>query len=122
MRLKIKTKKERVKPADKPKRNLRIKLPTSIRLGVIVILAFILIFCAFTIYAAYQKPTITQLSFVTFKVYDILGREVVTLVNEEKAVGSYELTWYAEQLSSGIYFYQLRAGTFVETKKMLLLK
>jgi hypothetical protein len=60
--------------------------------------------------------------FVTLKVYDILAREVATLVNEEKPVGTYEVTWYAEQLPSGVYFYQLKAGDFISTKKMLLLK
>jgi hypothetical protein len=55
-------------------------------------------------------------------VYDILGNEIETLVNEEKPAGNYELTWYAENLPSGVYFYQLRAGNFVETKKMILLK
>ena len=68
------------------------------------------------------KYSIPKLSFVTIKIYDVLGSEVATLVNEEKPVGTYELTWNAENLPSGVYFYQLRAGTFVETKKMLLLK
>ncbi len=68
------------------------------------------------------KYQIPELSFVTIKIYDVLGKEITSLVNEEKTVGSYELTWYAEQLPSGIYFYQLRAGNFVETKKMVFLK
>jgi len=59
---------------------------------------------------------------VTLKVYDILGSEVATLINEEKSVGTYELTWYAENLPSGVYFYQLRARSFVQTKKMTLIK
>jgi hypothetical protein len=59
---------------------------------------------------------------VTLKVFDVLGNEVATLVNEEKPVGTYELTWNAANLSSGIYFYQLKAGEFVSTKKMILLK
>jgi len=59
---------------------------------------------------------------VQIKVYDVLGNEIETLVNEEKPVGTYEITWYAGQLPSGVYFYQLQAGSFVETKKMLLLK
>jgi len=59
---------------------------------------------------------------VTLKVFDILGSEIETLVNEEKPAGTYELTWNAEQLPSGVYFYQLRAGSFIETKKMLLLR
>jgi len=55
-------------------------------------------------------------------VFDILGNEIATLVNEEKSAGTYEITWYAEQLSNGVYFYQLKAGSFVETKKMVLMK
>jgi predicted GH43/DUF377 family glycosyl hydrolase len=59
---------------------------------------------------------------VTLKVYDILGSEVVTLVNEEKPVGTYEITWSAANLPSGVYFYQLKAGSYVDTKKMILIK
>jgi len=59
---------------------------------------------------------------VTLKVYDILGREIATLVNEEKPAGEYEVEFNAANLPSGIYFYQLRAGQFTETKKMILLK
>jgi hypothetical protein len=59
---------------------------------------------------------------VVIKVYDILGNEVATLLDEEKSVGTYELTWNAEQLPSGVYFYQLRAGDFTQTKKMILLR
>jgi len=58
----------------------------------------------------------------TLKVYDVLGNEVATLVNEEKPVGSYEVNFNANGLSSGIYFYKLQSGSFVETKKMILLK
>jgi hypothetical protein len=61
-------------------------------------------------------------SFVNLKVYDVLGNEVATLVNEERPVGSYEVDFNAAGLSSGIYFYTINAGTFVETKKMILLK
>ncbi|MEP0862683.1 MAG: T9SS type A sorting domain-containing protein, partial [Ignavibacterium sp.] len=59
---------------------------------------------------------------VTLKVYDVLGNEVATLVNEEKPAGIYEVEFNASKLSSGIYFYKLQAGSFVETKKMILLK
>jgi len=59
---------------------------------------------------------------VTLKVYDILGREVATLVNEEKPAGEYEVELNAAGLPSGIYFYQLQAGQFLETKKMVLMK
>jgi Secretion system C-terminal sorting domain/Beta-propeller repeat len=60
--------------------------------------------------------------FVTLKVFDVLGNEVATLVNEEKPAGFYEVNFNAAGLSSGIYFYKLKAGSFVETKKMLLIK
>ena len=65
---------------------------------------------------------IPELSFVTLKVYDVLGREVIALVNEKKPAGSYEVEYNASSLASGIYFYRLQAGNFVETKKMILLK
>jgi uncharacterized delta-60 repeat protein len=58
----------------------------------------------------------------TLIVYDVLGNEVATLVNEYKNAGSYEVNFDASKLSSGIYFYHLQAGSFIETKKMLLLK
>jgi hypothetical protein len=61
-------------------------------------------------------------SFVTLKVYDILGREVATLVNEEKPSGEYEVEFDGSALPSGIYFYQLKAGEYSETRKMILLK
>ena len=58
----------------------------------------------------------------TLKVYDVLGNEVATLVNEYRNAGSYEVDFNASSLSSGIYFYKLHAGSFVQTKKMILLK
>ncbi len=60
--------------------------------------------------------------FVAIKVYDILGREVKSLVNETKSPGYYEINFNAENLPSGTYIYEVRAGNFVETKKMILLK
>ncbi|NWG27531.1 MAG: T9SS type A sorting domain-containing protein [Ignavibacteriaceae bacterium] len=63
-----------------------------------------------------------QSQFVTLKVYDVLGNEVATLVNEEKPAGSYEVKFNAAGLSSGIYFYKLQTGSMVETKKMILLQ
>lgn len=63
-----------------------------------------------------------QSELVTLKVYDILGTEVATLVNEQKAAGTYEVKFDATGLSSGIYFYKLQAGSLVETKKMILLR
>ena len=68
------------------------------------------------------KYQIPELSFVTIKVYDVLGIEIATLVNEEKAVGSYEVEFDATSLPSGIFFYKLQAGDFVATKKMVLMK
>ena len=59
---------------------------------------------------------------VTLKVYDILGREVITLVNEKQNPGTYEVKFDGSKLSSGIYFYTLTAGYFKETKKLVLLK
>jgi CubicO group peptidase (beta-lactamase class C family) len=68
------------------------------------------------------KYSIPNFSFVNLKVYDILGNEVATIVNEEKPAGSYEVNFEAKGLSSGIYFYKLQAGSFVETRKMILMK
>jgi len=65
---------------------------------------------------------IADRGFVSIKVYDVLGKEIATLVNEEKPAGNYEVEFDATNLTSGIYFYQLKAGNLIETKKMLLLK
>ncbi|MCW9097642.1 MAG: YCF48-related protein, partial [Ignavibacteriaceae bacterium] len=64
---------------------------------------------------------------VTLKVYDILGKEITTLVNEEKPAGTYEVEFNSHSgevrnLPSGVYFYRLKAGAYIETKKMVLLK
>jgi hypothetical protein len=59
---------------------------------------------------------------VVLKVYDVLGNEIATLVNEEKPAGTYEIEWDAIGLPSGVYFYQLQTEGFLETKKMILLK
>ncbi len=61
-------------------------------------------------------------SWQTLKVYDVLGNEVVTLVNEYKDAGRYKVDFDAPKITSGIYYYQLRTGKFVETKKMILLR
>jgi photosystem II stability/assembly factor-like uncharacterized protein len=61
-------------------------------------------------------------SWVTLKVYDLLGREVAVLVNEVKKMGSYEVRFDGAQLPSGFYFYQLRAGDFMQSKKLVLLR
>ncbi|MDZ7625637.1 MAG: M28 family peptidase [Ignavibacteriaceae bacterium] len=65
---------------------------------------------------------VPQESFVSVKVYDFLGREVMTLVNETRAVGSYEIVFDASNLPSGTYFYTMIAGNFSATKKMILIK
>ncbi len=59
---------------------------------------------------------------VTLKVYDVLGKEIATLVNEDKPAGTYEVNFNASSLSSGIYFYKLQSGSFIQTKKMILMK
>jgi hypothetical protein len=85
----------------------------------------------FILYQNYPNPfnpttnlqyTISSRQFVTLKVYDVLGNEITTLVDEEKEPGSYEVIFNAGNLSSGMYFYTLKIGNYSETKKMLLLK
>jgi len=61
-------------------------------------------------------------SFVSLRVFDVLGREVAVLVNEEKPAGVYRVAWDARNLPSGVYLYRLHAGAFVETRKKLLLR
>jgi photosystem II stability/assembly factor-like uncharacterized protein len=68
---------------------------------------------------SFQLPEQTN---VELKIYDVLGNEVTTLVNENKPAGSYEVEWNASNLPSGVYIYQLVAGTNTQMKKMLLLK
>jgi len=65
---------------------------------------------------------IPEVSFVEIKVYDVLGSEVATILNESKEAGYHHVQFDATNLQSGIYFYQLQAGSFAETKKMILLK
>jgi len=59
---------------------------------------------------------------VTLTVYDLLGRKVATLVNEQKVAGNYEVTWHASNRASGIYLYRLETGSYVQTRKLMLLK
>ena len=59
---------------------------------------------------------------LTLKVFDVLGKEVAALVNETKNAGNYSVQFNAAKLSSGIYFYRLQSGNFVETKKMIFTK
>ena len=66
--------------------------------------------------------SVPKANLVTIKVYDILGREVATLVNEEKSKGTYQVAFNASKLSSGVYFYTMRTGDFVQTKKLVLMK
>lgn len=85
----------------------------------------------YSLYQNYPNPfnpvTTVQYSIplrsnVILKVYDILGNEIATLVNEEKSSGVYNVTFDAAGLSSGMYLYKLQAGSFVETKKMIIIK
>jgi hypothetical protein len=75
---------------------------------------------------------ISSRQFVSLIVFDVLGNEIAALVNEEKEAGSYEVEFSAKggstsggnaySISSGVYFYQLKAGSYVETKKMILIR
>jgi hypothetical protein len=68
------------------------------------------------------KYSIPFSEFVTLKVYDVLGNEVATLVDEQKLAGSYEIVFNATNLSSGMYLYTLKAGGYTQTKKLILMK
>ena len=79
----------------------------------------------------YPKPfnpvTIIRFStaerqFISLRVYDVLGSEIATLISDVKNAGNYEISFDAVNIPSGVYFYKLQAGNFVETKKMMLLK
>ena len=61
-------------------------------------------------------------SFVSLKVFDLTGREVVTLVDGQRAKGIYTVRWDASGYASGVYYYRMSAGTFHETRKLLLLR
>ena len=85
----------------------------------------------FELYQNYPNPfnpsttirySLPKTSFVTLKVYDILGREVGTLVNEQKPAGNYQVEFNASSFASGVYFYKIQAGSFAAVKKLLLLK
>jgi len=85
----------------------------------------------FALYNNYPNPfnpstrirfAISQTTFTMLKVYSILGKEVASLVNELKSPGIYEINFDGSNLSSGTYLYKLRAGNFVQTKKMILLR
>jgi len=68
---------------------------------------------------SYQLPAS---AFVSLKVYDVLGNEVATLVNEEQKAGVYSINFNAQRLSSGVYYYQLKDENNIQTKKMILTK
>ena len=68
------------------------------------------------------KYYIPTTSYVLIKIFNTLGEEIQTLVDEIKPFGTYEVTWNAQNLPSGVYFYQIKAGDFISTKKMILLK
>jgi hypothetical protein len=65
---------------------------------------------------------VAKKGFVSVKIYDVLGKEVATLVNEVKHAGTYGATWNAAGFGSGIYFCKMQAGSFMETKKLILMK
>jgi hypothetical protein len=68
------------------------------------------------------RYSIKENSLVSLKIYDILGSEVATLVNEVKSAGGYSITFNSAGLTSGVYFYKIEAGSFIQTRKMILLK
>ena len=85
----------------------------------------------FVLYQNYPNPfnpsttiryELPKESIVSLKIYNLLGQEVATLVNESKQPGRYQVQWNAQGLSSGVYFYRLQAGEYVETRKLMLLK
>jgi hypothetical protein len=72
--------------------------------------------------STHLRFTIADFGMVTLKVYDLLGREVATLVNERKSPGTYDVQFNGSALPSGVYFYRLESGSLVETKRMVLLR
>jgi Secretion system C-terminal sorting domain/Peptidase family C25 len=66
--------------------------------------------------------SVAKESFISIKIYDLLGREITTLVNNMKNAGNYEIEFDGSHLSSGIYFYRMQAGNFSDTKKLILMK
>jgi hypothetical protein len=61
-------------------------------------------------------------SLVSLRVFDVIGREVAVLVNEQQSAGSYSIQWNASNVPSGMYFYRLQSGSYAVTKKIVLLK
>jgi len=70
----------------------------------------------------YSIPAQHSGVYVTLKIYDVLGKEVAVLVDEEKKAGTFAVVWNASSFASGVYYYTLRAGSFVQTKKLMLVK
>ena len=68
------------------------------------------------------KFSVPTSDLVTLKVYDVLGNEVATLVNEQKAPGTYEVRFDAGNLATGIYIYTIKASNFTQTRKLILMK
>jgi len=66
--------------------------------------------------------SIPKTEYVTLKIYDVLGKEVVTLVDKQLTVGNYEYDWDASHFASGIYYYRIEAGSFTKSKKLILIK
>jgi hypothetical protein len=86
---------------------------------------------SFELYQNYPNPfnPVTHIGFlisdfglVHLSIYDVLGKEVQVLIDEQMRPGSYEANWNAEAYPSGVYYYKLSAGDFTETKKMILIK
>ena len=68
---------------------------------------------------SYELPKATS---VSLKIHDMLGREVASLVDQRQEAGVYNITWDAKGIASGVYFYRLQAGSYTETKKMMLMR
>ncbi len=85
----------------------------------------------FTLFQNYPNPfnpvtlidySVSKTGFITIKIFDILGRYITTLVNGERNPGKYAIKFNASQLTSGIYFCKMQAGSFEQTKKLILMK
>ena len=68
------------------------------------------------------RYAIPEDNFVSIKLYDVLGNEVITLVNEQKQAGRYEMLFNASNIASGVYYYQINSGSFTQTRKLMLMK
>jgi hypothetical protein len=85
-------------------------------------------FCLYQNYPNPFNPSTTiefalpKSTFVTLKVYNLLGEEVATLAEEKRAAGIHKINWDARGLASGVYVYRLEAGSFIQTKKLILMR